>query len=166
MSHSTVSLPTARAHQLRELAQYFEVPAIDLLDQFIAGCWEDAGFEDLLPPFEIIVSPDDATGAPRVFFSAPGADILDLAPADAHAVSRGLLSLLAGTASRFVVPAQCGGRPGGLVGARWGRGFVLRIAGDLDGAPRAAVVSLTASVARDLARILAARAEQATGARS
>lgn len=162
MSHSTVSIPTARAHQLRLLASHHEVPAADLLDEFIRGSWNHAGFEFDLPPFDVPVGRDDATGEQRVFFSTLGADVLDFSADQARAVEHGIMALLAGTASRFVVAARCAGRPGGLVGERRGRGYTLKIAGDLDGVPRAAVVSLTRSVANDLARIFADRAYKAT----
>ncbi|WP_156399285.1 hypothetical protein [Methylobacterium sp. Leaf466] len=164
MSHSTVSIPTARAHQFRLLARHHEVPAADLLDEFIRGSWDHAGFEFDLPPFDMPVGRDDATGEQRVFLSTPGADVLDFSADQAHAVANGIMALLAGSASRFVVAARCAGRPGGLVGERRGRGYTLKIAGNLDGVPRAAVVSLTRSVANDLARILEDRASKAAKA--
>lgn len=161
MSHSNISLPTARAHQFRKLASYHEVAAIDLLDEFIRGSWEWAGFDTDLPPFDFSVGRDDETGEPRVYFAAPGTDILDFSADQAEAVAQGIMALVDRKASHFVVAARCAGRPGGLLGERRGRGYVLKICGDRDGEPRAAVVSMTTSVGEDLARIFADRAVKA-----
>jgi hypothetical protein len=161
VSHSTISLPLARADQLRHLARHHEVHAAELLDGFIRQAWDDAGFMPELPPFEALVARDDATGMPYVAFSAPQADILEFTPAQAFQFARGLYDLLSGTATRFVVSGSCAGERAGVVGEKRGRGFSLKIAGTLVSGSRVVVLGLTTSVARDLAQLLTDRAAKA-----
>lgn len=115
-----------------------------------------------LPPFQVIATRDDATGAPSVAFSAPRADILNFTPTQAIQFAHGITELVDGTATRFVASGSCAGERAGVVGERRGRGFALRIAGSLTAGSQVTVIGLTASIARDLARLLADRAAKAT----
>lgn len=115
-----------------------------------------------LPPFQVIATRDDATGAPSVAFSVPRADILDFTPTQAIQFARGITELLDGNATRFVASGSCAGERAGVVGEKRGRGFALKVAGSLTAGSQVTVLGLTLSVARDLARLLADRAAQAT----
>lgn len=165
MSHSNVSLPTVRAHQLRILARDNERPAVDILDEFIQGAWEWAGYEadGYLPPFDISAGRDDETGHPRVFLVYPGAPILDLSILEAHRLADGIKEITKGTMapSKVVVHASSGGDLGGVVAERKGRGLVLKFCDTHDGAARTFAIGLTKSVAQDLARAILVTADKA-----
>ena len=128
------------------------MPVTDFVDQFIRKAWRDIGQAPNLPPFELAACQDDETGEPVVIFATTGTEPVFLTPEQAQEVAQGLRALLDGANPRFTVSARCSGFHARFIGERKGRGFVLKIADNLDRDTKAVRVSgLSVSIAEDLA---------------
>lgn len=151
MNHTTITISTTRADQLRRVAQHKQVSTADLLDTWIRNQWREIG-ETGLPGFDIAATRDVDTGEAQVVFATLGTEPVFLTPDHARAIAAGLGDLLSGVAPKFVVSARCAGFRAAIFGYRQGRGFSLKVADNLDRDTKAVPVSgLSVTVARDLA---------------